>query len=232
MAPSMQERHCRSQEPAASRGRAVAAAGLGGRLRNCELASAKVSSMTPSPMRGGALGLAGLVLRIRLFISSYAPLFAMLVIRFEDRTLQVVCAVIATFGVATLAMLLHRARRIQPDPHRIESVTDRGAEVAGYLATYLLPFLTVTEPSGRDLGAYFLFLLVVGVVYVQSEMVQINPLLYVLLYRVWAVRTTDGWSGYLISRHTPRPNTTVLASRLANTLALEKRHEHSVAPQP
>lgn len=173
--------------------------------------------------------LAGLILRVRLFISSYAPLFLMLAIRFDDQTLQIACASISALGIVTLLMLLRRAKRIQPDPHLIEVVSDRGSEVAGYLATYLLPFLTVAEPSHGDLAAYALFLFVAGLVYVQSEMIQINPLLYVLLYRVWAVRTMDGWSGYLISRHTPEPHTTLLASRLANTIALEQRREYSLA---
>jgi hypothetical protein len=36
---------------------------------------------------------------------------------------------------------------------------------AGYLASYLLPFLTVAEPSWRDLVAYGLFLAVTATVY-------------------------------------------------------------------
>jgi len=176
--------------------------------------------------------MAGLLVRIRLFISSYAPLFAILAVRFRDPALEIVCALVAALGAASLLLLLRAARRIQPDPHRIETVADRGAEVAGYLATYLLPFVTVTEPSARDIAAYVSFLAVVGVVYVQSDMVQINPLLFLFGYRVSAVTTGGGWSGVLISRGQPRPGSAVLASRLQNTLALERtreRHGHPVA---
>ena len=179
--------------------------------------------------------MAGLLVRLRLFISSYAPLFAILAVRFHDSKLEVACALIATLGAASLLLLLRAVGRIQPDPHRIETVADRGAEVAGYLTTYLLPFLTVTEPSARDIAAYVLFLAVVGIVYVQSDMVQINPLLYLFGYRVFAVTTRDGWSGILISRSQPRPGRAVLASRLQNTLALERtseRNGHPVATRP
>jgi hypothetical protein len=179
--------------------------------------------------------MARLLVRLRLFISSYAPLFAILAVRFRDSKLELACALLAALGAASLLFLLRTARRIQPDPHRIETVADRGAEVAGYLATYLLPFVTVTEPSARDIGAYSSFLVVVGVVYVQSDMVQINPLLYLFGYRVSAVTTGDGWSGVLISRSQPRPGSVVLASRLQNTLALERtreRHGHPVATRP
>jgi hypothetical protein len=179
--------------------------------------------------------MAGLLVRLRLFISSYAPLFAILAVRFRDLRLGLACALVAVLGAASLLLLLRAARKIQPDPHRVDRVADRGAEVAGYLATYLLPFVTVTEPSARDIIAYSFFLVVVGVVYVQSDMVQINPLLYLFGYRVSAVTTGDGWSGVLISRSQPRPESVVLASRLQNTLALERtreRHGHPVATTP
>lgn len=172
--------------------------------------------------------MASLILRSRLFLSSYAPLFALLAIRFRDPTLQVVSGALAVLGVGTLILLIRRAKGIEADPHRIETVADRGAEVAGYVASYLLPFVTVAQPQGRDIAAYILFLIVVGVVYVRSDMVQINPLLYLSRYRVWAITTTDGWSGYLISRNRPRPGSVLLASRLANTVALERQDDHSV----
>jgi peptidoglycan/LPS O-acetylase OafA/YrhL len=173
-----------------------------------------------------------LLVRIRLFISSYVPLFVILAIRFRDLELEVACILAAALGATSLVLLLWKARRIQPDPHRIETVADRGAEVAGYLATYLLPFVTVTEPSARDIAAYVAFLAVVGIVYVQSDMVQINPLLYLFGYRVSAVTTGDGWSGVLISRSQPRRGSAVLASRLQDTVALERTrdpHGHPVA---
>ena len=179
--------------------------------------------------------MAGLLVRTRLFVSSYAPLFAILAIRFTETGLALACGFIAMVGAISLILLLRQAGKIQPDPHGIEAVADRGAEVAGYLATYLLPFVTVPQPSGRDIVAYGLFLLVVGIVYIQSDMVQINPLLYLLRYRVSAVVTSDGWSGVLVSRHQPRVGDALLASRVQNTLALERpireRHDPEVATE-
>jgi hypothetical protein len=175
---------------------------------------------------------AGLVLRVRLFLSSFVPLFIILSIRFEDWALQAVFATLALVGLITLVAMFRNARRIGAEPHSIEAVADRGAEVAGYLATYLLPFVTAPEPSPRDLIAYGLFLAVVGVVYVRSDMLQINPLIYLGGYRVWSIRTEDGWIGYLVARHQPRRGDTLLASRLANTLAVERQDEHPVAARP
>jgi hypothetical protein len=41
-------------------------------------------------------------------------------------------------------------------------VEDRGAEVAGYLASYILPFVVVPEPGWSDLVGYAIFLVVRG----------------------------------------------------------------------
>jgi len=173
-----------------------------------------------------------LLLRVRLFFSSYAPLFALLALRFEDKPLRIACALLAGGGVLTLAFLLHALKKKNATPYKIERVADQGPEVAGYIASYLSPFVLSTKPSVWDLIAYALFLLVVGVVYVRSNMVQVNPLLYVLSYRVVEVTTSDDWNGYLISRRKPSVGDQVLVSRFVNTLALERSDDQRVAGRP
>ena len=73
--------------------------------------------------------------------------------------------------------------------------------MAAYLATYLLPFVTLSEPSDRDVVSYLLFLLVAALIYVQSDLLQINPVLYLFRRRVVKVTTKAGWQAYLV---TPR----------------------------
>jgi hypothetical protein len=90
-------------------------------------------------------------------------------------------------------------------------VGDHGSQVAGYLATYLLPLLVVPTPSLDDLVAYSLFLIVAGLVYVRSEMVEINPTLYVLGFRVLRVVSVEGFVGYAIVRSGLRAGDTLHA---------------------
>jgi hypothetical protein len=145
--------------------------------------------------------------RSRLFLGSYAALFTLLAIRFEVTWLEVACAVLAVIGYADMIWIVFGiTRRIEHEPITPAAVSDAGSDVAGYLATYLLPFLTVAEPSVRDVVAYALFLLVTGLIYVRSEMTQINPTLYLLGRRVARVTTGDGWSGYVIMRTRPEPD--------------------------
>lgn len=147
--------------------------------------------------------MAATILKLRLFLGSYAVLFAILAIRFTDVWLALVCGALAAFGFLDNWRIVHMVTRKEPHSIKVEAVHDQGAEVAGYLATYLLPFVTVAQPSGRDLAAYALFIGVTCLVYIRSEMVQINPVIYMLRRKVVSVTTSEGLKVHLITKETP-----------------------------
>ena len=140
--------------------------------------------------------------RIRLLMGSYAPLFALLAIRFTDPRLVGGCVTLFAIGVIGVATLLTAQRREEPSPHHLVRARDESAQVAAYLATYLLPFLTVAKPSLRDVMAYVAFLGLVGVILIRTNCLQVNPLLALMGFRVFEVSTDSGWTGYVISDHT------------------------------
>lgn len=160
--------------------------------------------------------------RARLFLGSYALLFVLLGLRFHTLWLEMACAVLAAIGLLDMVWIVFGAsRRTAADPIRLAEVTDTGPEIAGYLATYLLPFLTVAEPGTRDVVAYALFLLVTGLIYVRSEMTQVNPTLYLLGRRVVRVTTDQGWSGYVIVRSSVQPDDVIQAVPLNPAVRVE-----------
>jgi hypothetical protein len=174
-------------------------------------------------MTGRSTG-ADLVTRVRLFLGSYAPLFALLALRFQSRWLSWGLAVLAGLLFADMVRLaVFIPRRVNADVHTVLTVEDQGSQVAGYLATYLLPFLAVTEPSTRDLLAYALYLVVVGVVTVRSNLTHINPTLYLLGYRLVSLTTTEGFAGYAAVRTPPAPGEHLRANHLGRHVLVEVR---------
>ena len=157
-----------------------------------------------------------------LFLSSYAPLFGLLAIRFEQRWLWISCVVLAALGVISLWLLLRLDARSAPGPHILASVKDDGGEAASYLAAYLLPFLTVATPTIRDVLAYAGFLLVAAVIYIRSAAVQVNPLLYLLGYRVFSVTDDHGLHAYMITRNSPPAGDRVLATRFRDDVLVDR----------
>lgn len=141
------------------------------------------------------------MIRLRLFLGSYAPLWFLLALRFTKVQLWVAMLTLGVIGLAdTVRLVILQPRNLSPSPYEVTDVSDHGSEVAGYLATYLLPFLVVAEPTARDLGAYGLFLAILAVIFVQSGLTEVNPTLYLLRRRVSRIRTAEGWEGFAITR--------------------------------
>lgn len=82
---------------------------------------------------------------------------------------------------------------------KVTSVEDQGNAVSGYLATYLLPFLTELPSGWGDGIAYFLYFGTAFVIYVQSHLAVVNPTLYLFGWRVYRV-TLNGRDTLLVSR--------------------------------
>ncbi len=162
-----------------------------------------------------------LVVELSLFLSSYAPLFAILAIRFRTSMLTITCAFLAVLGVVSGALVLWRFRKVTAIPWPVRTVEDRGAEVAGYLATYLLPFVTVAQPNLRDVIGYGLFLVIVAIVYIRSSLVQFNPTLYLFGWRLYAIEIGSNWSGFVLARGTVRRGDSLSAVRLSERVYLQ-----------
>lgn len=138
--------------------------------------------------------------RIGLFISSYAPLFLILAVRFTQPWLVVLCALLALTGAAMAIWILRSHGAASSAPLDIVEVDDGGEQAATYLITYLLPFVAVDEPSVREVIAYGIFIVVGAVVYVRSDMQVVNPLFYALRRRILKVKTQNGRTLYAIAR--------------------------------
>jgi hypothetical protein len=158
-----------------------------------------------------------------LFMSSYAPLFALLAIRFTERWLWISCAALAVLGAASLWLLLRLGTRAQAAPHDLVAVSDAGGEAAAYLGTYLLPFLTVGTPDTRDVLAYIGFLAVAAAIYLHSSLIQVNPLLYLFGYHVLSVTDDLGLRAYLIARDKITVGTCISATRFGAEVLVASR---------
>jgi hypothetical protein len=125
-----------------------------------------------------------------LFLSSYSPAFLILAARSVDRS----CAMFAislglSIGSGGIFLLFIRfARAGAPYKAEILEVEPHDADLAAYVATYLLPFIVVFNASAQDVVALGLFLFFIGVLWVNSGMLYLNPLLALRGYHVYLVQ--------------------------------------------
>lgn len=161
-----------------------------------------------------------MVARILLFFSSYTPLFAIFAIRFPT-TSKIWWLVTFGFALCGLALFLLVTRRHEPQFYPVESV-DESPAAAAYVATYILPFVTINEPGARDLIAYGVFFAVIGILYTRSSLVGVNPLVYMTPYRIYQIKTPRGETHVLFSRTRPNPGQQVNAARAFAGLLIRK----------
>lgn len=153
-----------------------------------------------------------------LFLSSFSPLFLALAFRFDGTALRFTCAGVCLLGVLALLAVLNLWLDRTPMTVVVASADDRGPDVSGYITAYLMPLLAVPEPTAGDLLAYVTILLVIGLVYVRSRMIQMNPLLYLLGLRLSAITTIDGFRGYIISPNIPEVGDEIRVARREDIL--------------
>lgn len=166
-----------------------------------------------------------LPLRLRLFLISCAPLFAILAVRFDSTWLWVTCGALALFGFAQALRVVTAARNAKASRRVVVTrVDDSGGEVAGYLATYLLPFVVISTPSVRDIIAYILFMFVTAVIFVRSNLAHVNPTLYLVGYRVVSIESEDGRKSYLVCKQPPREHDHLSVVPLVGILVLKENH--------
>lgn len=125
-----------------------------------------------------------------LFLSSYSPAFLILAVRSVDHscTLFWISLGIAVLSAGAFFLFIKVARTGGPFRAVVEEVEPRDGDLAAYVATYLLPFVVVFGATAQDVIALALFLFFIGVLWVNSRMIYLNPLLALAGYHVYIVR--------------------------------------------
>jgi hypothetical protein len=170
---------------------------------------------------------------VTLFLSSYLPLFLLIGIRSisESNLIAIVCGVLVLAGAFGTLLFLSTSRRKSRGRYELLDVEKRDGDVAAYAATYLLPFVTVFSGHWRDVLSLAAFIAFLGVIYVRSRLIYVNPLLAFFGYHLWQViavtagsdsTTTDArWPQYLLARERGlQKKQSISAFRVADDLLL------------
>lgn len=125
-----------------------------------------------------------------LFLSSYSPAFLILAVRSINHStvLFATSLCVAAISAAAFGLFIWLARKGGPFRARIEDVEPRDGDLAAYVATYLLPFVVVFGATLQDAIALALFLFFIGLLWVNSRMIYLNPLLALIGYHVYVVQ--------------------------------------------
>jgi hypothetical protein len=129
------------------------------------------------------------LLRTLLFISSFAPLPVVLAARlfgsnYELSLLWLAAAVALTILAAAAFRLLSRSGTSE---FTLQDVEPQREAFATYLLGYVLPFVLIDLDDRSAVTAALVFVLILGLVSVRSNLIYLNPLLALAGYRLYAV---------------------------------------------
>lgn len=146
------------------------------------------------------------VFRARVLLSSYVALNFILVARLSHwGALRWCCLGLGVLGVVDAFRLTLLANTRGGEEKAFVEVRDSGSEIAGYLATYLLPLLAAPNPGTGEIVGYAIYGVLVIVITLRSDLAHVNPTLYALGWKIVSVRTSAGREKYLVCRIAPRP---------------------------
>jgi hypothetical protein len=163
-----------------------------------------------------------------LFFSSYSPLFLILAIRNLANTVEgaYVLTAIAAVSLLALAWFLYDKRKQASHYVTFTRVASRDADVMAYIVTYFIPFLGISVSNPVDAVSLGLMLGLIAVVYVNSNLIYINPILGLFGYRLFEVETENGKISALVSRTDyVKTGSPIAVVSLDNYILLEKKEK-------
>ena len=165
-----------------------------------------------------------LFVRCLLFISSYFPLAVIFCILLWQTHL-LLAIIILLVGISGLIILFLYFLLIAPrraKSHEMITELDRhDGDVLSYVASYLVPFVSL-DLTGAQLWAVIVFLAVLLIIYVNSNMIYINPMLNILGYHLYEIKIAKNeTSFYLLTRQRVGLRSVVHVARIGDTTFLQ-----------
>lgn len=146
-----------------------------------------------------ALGVRGLML-----VAAYAPLLVLMAVldsfglgSTDAPWSRWLPALMAGAGVlVTVVFVAVAVRRRAAEPEVVFEARPRDGEAIRFFATYVVPFFILQAATPTHRWALVVYLVLIAVLYLQSEMFAANPVLALLGYRVFELNRVDG--GFLL----------------------------------
>jgi hypothetical protein len=164
--------------------------------------------------------------RLLLFLSSYFPLsliFFVILVQ-EHRRVAVGILTVGAGGLLWMLLYLRKAQNLGGIQLKITGFHRRDAEAMAYIVTYIIPFLVIPFHGWKEGIALSIFFVVLGILYVNSNMIHINPMLNLFGYHLYEVTAEDGGVHSLLARRSIRHRETVEVVKLGDEILLEKPH--------
>lgn len=160
-----------------------------------------------------------------LFLSSYSPFFLILAIRgtLDTHVPRSVLYIVAGVSIVGLFSYVRFTQRLATEVITPVRVSPKDGDVMSYIVTYILPFLDMKFDGPGDSTALWLLFGTLAILYVNSNMLFVNPVLNLAGYHTFEIEDDDGCVRVLLTRQRSiTPQKELRAIAIGSHLMLEK----------
>jgi hypothetical protein len=139
--------------------------------------------------------------RIAMFLSSFSPLFVLMAYENRGTHLALIALSAATaIGLLGLAFVMWQLRSQSGPQIKVRDSFPLEGDVLAYIAVYLVPFLGIDLARCESVISFVFFLFVLCLVYINSNMLFVNPVLNLWGYHSFEVIDDNNHKYALIIR--------------------------------
>jgi hypothetical protein len=166
------------------------------------------------------------LVRCMLFVSSYFPLTLIIAILFwtQQPALAYSALVIGIIGLMlTYIYFFKVAPGMTAIQERVTERQSRDGDVMGYIASYIIPLVTLPLNGLQQISVLVIFIVVLGIVYINSDMIRINPMFSILGYHLYEIKVENGTEFYsLLTRRRVKRGETIRLVDIGRNIFVEK----------
>jgi hypothetical protein len=128
-----------------------------------------------------------LLVKLGLFLSAYLPLFLILAIKnWYSVTATIIFLFVVLYSFIWFLMIWI-VNKETTDSFNVISMENKTKDALTYLVPYIISFIGFDINKWQDLTALLILLVILFAVYVNSDLLYINPLLALFSYRIYQV---------------------------------------------
>ncbi|WP_085523861.1 hypothetical protein [Tuberibacillus sp. Marseille-P3662] len=140
-----------------------------------------------------------LIVRVLLFISSFSPLYVILLLSNYKAILagnyvlkeKIYFLTLLSFLVFSLLALLFILNSKLTTKRFFSEVSINNNDLISYIATYLVPLLSIDINDNSSLITNLSLFLLIMFIYVKNNMIYINPLLLLFNYKIFVTKSGE-----------------------------------------
>ena len=162
--------------------------------------------------------------RLLLFFSSYFPLTVVIAIVFFEKNVYVALGalLLGFIGLFGTLFYLRHASTLSAVRVKVKGHQRKDGEAMSYILTYLIPFAVLPSAEWEKIVSLGIFFVVLALLYINTNMIHVNPMLNIFGYRIYELSMDDGAVHALITKRRVIRGSEIKVVEIDEDIYLEK----------